>query len=184
MAAEEMEDLASRYADRAVRSAFIYTREAHPGENYRHHTSMDDKRANARAFQEHSGIKRQILLDDLDGTAHHTYGQVPNMTWIIGRGGFILYKAAWTGARDVESGLLQALDFQENRVQNKWLPFYSERAAFSYRDMSKFKEGLERAGPQAVSDFAGPSAQQRTAAETDPEAIPSVPGNFFKPGTD
>ena len=46
-----MEDLHARYADRAVRSVFIYTHEAHPGENYRHHTSMDDKRANWQECQ-------------------------------------------------------------------------------------------------------------------------------------
>ena len=180
MAAEPMEALASRYADRAVRSAFIYTREAHPGENYRHHSTMDDKRANARAFQEHSSIKRQILIDDLEGTAHHGYGVVPNMTWIIGRGGFILYKAAWTSAGDVESGLLQALDFQENRAQNKWVPFYSERAAYSARDMAKFREGLERAGPQAVSDFGGRGAAP-AGGKPGLDAIPVIPGNFYKP---
>jgi hypothetical protein len=32
MAADAMEELAGRYAERAVRSGFIYTREAHPGE--------------------------------------------------------------------------------------------------------------------------------------------------------
>ena len=77
MAAAPMEDLASRYADRAVRSVFIYTREAHPGENYRHHESMEDKRAVARAFVEHSNVKREILLDDLEGSAHRTYGPCP-----------------------------------------------------------------------------------------------------------
>ncbi len=48
-----MDDLADRFADRAVRSVFLYVREAHPAENYRHHTSMAAKRANARAFQSH-----------------------------------------------------------------------------------------------------------------------------------
>ena len=87
MAAEAMDAFTDRLADRAVRSVFIYTREAHPGENYRHHTSMDDKRRNARAFQSHSKVKRQILLDTLSGDAHQGYGILPNMTWIMGRGG-------------------------------------------------------------------------------------------------
>ena len=39
MAAPAMDDLADRFADRGVSSVFIYTREAHPGENYRHHQS-------------------------------------------------------------------------------------------------------------------------------------------------
>jgi len=48
-----------------VRSVFVYTREAHPGENYQHHTSIEDKRRNVRAFREQSGVRRQILLDDV-----------------------------------------------------------------------------------------------------------------------
>ena len=101
MAAAAMEDLAQRYADRAVRSVFVYTREAHPGENYRHHTSMADKRARARAFKEHSKARRPILLDDLEGTCHRAYGLLPNMTWIMGRGGLVLYKGSWTGVEDI-----------------------------------------------------------------------------------
>jgi len=74
MAAQAMEILAYLYANRAVRSVFIYTREAHPGENYRHHTSIEDKRRNARAFREQSGVCRQILPDDLGGSAHRPRG--------------------------------------------------------------------------------------------------------------
>src|SRR5438093_13400578 len=110
MAADAMEKLAGRYADRAVRSAFIYTREAHPGENYRHHSSMDDKRRNARAFREHSKLRRQIVLDDIKGSAHRAYGLLPNMTWIMGRGGFIHYKSAWTSPPDVADALEAVLD--------------------------------------------------------------------------
>ena len=184
MAGEEMEALAARYAGRAVRSAFIYTREAHPGENFDFHSSMDDKRANARAFKEHSDIKRQILLDSLDGGAHRAYGTAPNMTWIIGRGGFVFYKAAWTAVKDVEEALINAVDFQENRIKNEWVPFYSERAAWSYRAPDKFKEGLEMAGPKAVGDYAALAAKRNAAQKADPEAMRIVPGNFYKPGED
>src|SRR5919197_1149423 len=67
MAGEAVETIADRYASRAVSSVFLYTREAHPGEHYRQHTSMDDKRRNARAFLEHGRIRRRILLDDRNG---------------------------------------------------------------------------------------------------------------------
>ena len=180
MAAEEMEDLARRYAHRAVRSVFIYTREAHPGENYRHHTSMGVKRANARAFKEHSGIRRQILLDNLEGTAHRTYGLPPNMTWIMGRGGFIHYKAAWTAAADVEDALKEIIYFQENQLKEQLVPFYSERSAWSKRDRAKFMAGLERNGPQAIEDYL--RMLKGTAAKPQPQEEPrQVPGNFYKP---
>lgn len=180
MASEAMEDLAERYTDQAVRSIFLYTREAHPGENYRHHTSMDDKRANARAFKEHSNIKREIFLDDFTGSAHRAYGTLPNMTWIMGRGGFIHYKSAWTGVADVEDALKGVIDFQENRIKNKWVPFYSERSAWSVRDPEKFQEGLARTGPQAVADFAGVAAK-RKQEKPNPDVAPKIPGNFFEP---
>lgn len=176
-----MEDLADRYANRAVRSVFIYTREAHPGEHYRHHASMDDKRRNARAFVQHSKLRRQILLDDLSGAAHRTYGRLPNMTWIVGRGGFIHYKSAWTGTADVEDALQAVLDFQANRAKNQWVPFYSERSAWSTRDQAGFRRGLERAGPQAVADYERMLKSNAASRGAPSEDVgPRVPGNFYK----
>ena len=180
MASEAMEDLARRYTDQAVRSIFLYTREAHPGENYRHHKTIDDKRANAHAFKHFSNINREIFLDDLVGTAHRAYGMLPNMTWIMGRGGFIHYKSSWTGVEDVEDALKGIIDFQENRIERQWVPFYSERSSWSRRDAAKFQEGLERAGPQAVSDFAEIAAARKNET-VDPDIAPKIPGNFFVP---
>jgi len=176
-----MDRLADQFANRAVRSVFIYTREAHPGENYRHHQSMDDKRRNAHAFREHSNVRRQILLDDLDGAAHRAFGQLPNMTWIMGRGGLIHYKSSWTSAADVANALEGVLDFQANRAKNQWALFYSERSAWSARNKDRFDEGLVRAGPQAVADYERmlKSAVFSRSAPS-PEIGPRVPGNFYK----
>jgi hypothetical protein len=148
-----MDSIADRFADRAVRSVFVYTREAHPGEIYRHHTSMDGKRENAKALRSVVGVKRQILLDTLEGDAHQAYGCLPNMTWIFGRGGLILYKSAWTDPADVEDSLKRALDGLERRMKGDKLPFYSERLSWRERDDETFRTLLERCGPQAVSDF-------------------------------
>lgn len=63
-----------------------YTREAHPGEHYPHHGSMADKRHHAQAFRDHCKVRRQILLDDLDGSAHRAYGLLPNMAWVKAAG--------------------------------------------------------------------------------------------------
>lgn len=151
-----MDDMARRWSDRAVRSVFLYTREAHPGEHYRHHTTMDDKRHHARAFRERNGSERRILLDDLIGTAHRGYGMLPNMTWIIGRGGIIHYKAAWTHHADVEDALRAAVEGLAARAGEPPLaPFYSERLAWRVRDMEAFRRQLAVAGPQAVRDFFG-----------------------------
>ena len=151
--------MARRYADRAVRSVFLYVREAHPGENYRHHTTMDDKRHHARAFQQHTGIERRILLDDVEGSAHIGYGMLPNMAWIVGRGGVVYYRAAWTAARDLERALIDSLDGLEGRAAEPPLaPFVSERLAWRVRDMETFRRQLGISGPQAITDFFGPES--------------------------
>jgi hypothetical protein len=155
MATGAMDNLADKYAGRAVRSIFLYTREAHPGENYRHHRSMEDKRSNARAFQQQYKVRRPILLDNLQGDAHRAYGVLPNMTWIIGRGGIVHYKSAWTDAEHVESALIYALEAQQRKIKDGLTPFYSESLSWRHRDDRAFRAGLERTGQQAVDDFYG-----------------------------
>lgn len=146
-----MEGMARRYADQAVRSVFIYSREAHPGEGYRHHQSMDDKRRCARALKETLKLERPILIDDVEGTAHRAYGLLPNMTWIIGRGGIVHYKAAWTNTQDIENALKDITDGLNRRVKGKLMPFYSERLSWRVRDDDTFRAHLKRVGPQAVT---------------------------------
>jgi len=41
-------------------------------------------------------------VDDLAVTVHRAYGLMPNMTWVIDRGG-VAYKANWTSAANVEA---------------------------------------------------------------------------------
>jgi len=152
-----MDSMADRFADRGVTSVFVYTREAHPAEHYRHHRSMEEKRGNARAMIEHTGMRRAILIDDLVGTAHRGFGLLPNMSFIIGKGGMILYKAAWTEPEDIEDALVRALDYQQRRRADNLTWIYSERLAWRKRDSDSFREGLERNGAQAVTDFYGES---------------------------
>lgn len=148
-----MDNLAQRYADRAVSSIFIYVREAHPGEKFPSHRCIDDKRKHARSFKEQFSVRRKIFLDDLEGTVHRAYGMVPNMTWIIGRGGLVFYKAGWTVADDVEDALNYTLKNLAKKRDGQTIPFYTERLSWRTRDEEKFKAGLERSGPQALRDF-------------------------------
>ena len=79
------------------------------------------------------------------------------MTWIIGPGGLILYKAAWTCARDVGDALEAALEQRERRRSRsrRVALFYSERLAWREDEPDVLREGLERIGPQAVRDYFG-----------------------------
>ena len=50
-----LEPMAREYEPEGFSFLFVYTREAHPGENYGPHGSMEQKLAHAQAFQERGG---------------------------------------------------------------------------------------------------------------------------------
>ena len=133
---------------------FVYTREAHPGEHVGHHTTFDDKLANAQLLRDEVGIRRPILIDDLRGTAHHAYGLLPNMTWVIGRGGRILYKADWTSARNVEAFLQRHEDGRSRRPASGVVTAYlTEQVEYRDVDRAAFYEQLRRNGPRSHDEF-------------------------------
>jgi hypothetical protein len=68
-----------------------------------YHDSIEAKLAGARLLADEAGISRDILVDDLSGRVHRAYGLMPNMTWVIDRGGRVAYKADWTSAANVEA---------------------------------------------------------------------------------
>jgi hypothetical protein len=149
-----MDALAADFAERGFSSLFLYTREAHPGEILSHHTSFEQKLAQARRFREEQGVRRRILVDSLDGACHRAYGGLPNMTWVILRGGVIAYKAAWTDAADVRMAMENVARIGELRRQGGRLaPFWTERLGFRVVDQAAFNAGLECNGPKAVAEF-------------------------------
>jgi hypothetical protein len=150
-----MEPLADEYAPRGYRFVFVYTREAHPGEHYPHHTSFDQKLAHARVLRDHHRVRRPILVDDLEGTLHRAYGTLPNMTYVVSRAGRITFKSNWTDAETIRFALDYQLRTADLRREGARLaPFYAELQALRWNDPAKFQEGLAFAGPKAVAEFA------------------------------
>ena len=104
-------------------------------------------------------------MDDLDGTVHHAYGLMPNMTWVIGGGGRIAYKANWTSAANVEAFLGRFLAGQaEHRPGTPPAMYETQQAEFRYPDRKRFMQDLLRNGPRAVAEFE--KAQQLWAQRT------------------
>jgi len=133
---------------------FIYTREAHPGENVPHHDSFERKLAGAELLREEAGIRRDILVDDLAGTVHRAYGLMPNMTWVIAQGGRIAYKADWTSAANVEAFLVRFLGGRGERPPGTTPVMYeTQQIEFRYPDRKRFTDHLLRNGPLAVAEF-------------------------------
>jgi hypothetical protein len=123
--------------------SILYVREAHPGSIHRGHKTQADKNANACALRDDDHEEREILIDDLDGTAHKAFGSFPNAMFIINRNGCVVYKNSWnnTGAT------ARALD---NLVNGK--PAAGE-AMFRPVRFDIVLRTLRRAGKGAASDF-------------------------------
>ena len=95
-----------------------------------------------------------MLVDDLEGTGHRRYGLLPNMVYLIGRGGRVLFRADWTDPPTVEAAIRYVLAARQRRREDLSLkPFYAELLGYRWSNQAAFMEGLEVAGPQAVSDF-------------------------------
>ncbi|MBV7327414.1 hypothetical protein KFU94_03970 [Chloroflexi bacterium TSY] len=149
-----MNEIAERYTSRNVGSIFLYTHEAHPGEYYRHLTSMEQKYQHARDLRDKLGVTRPIFLDALDGACHRAYGSMPNMTWIFNRSGTPIYKSNWTDANSVTNALDYFLDGATRRRDRERLaPFRVERLDYRNQDREQFFAGLERSGPKAVQEY-------------------------------
>ncbi|QUR68114.1 hypothetical protein F6B93_14365 [Mycobacterium spongiae] len=73
----------------------LYVREAHPGERRGPHRNLADKTGCARDLQR-EGERREILIDDLDGTLHRALGSMPNCTFVVDPSGIVEYLNIWT----------------------------------------------------------------------------------------
>jgi hypothetical protein len=150
-----MEPLADKLTSKKVGSIFIYTNEAHPGEVYPHHTSLEQKIDQAAKFKERWEIKREVLVDTLEGDCHRAFGSMPNMTWILDRQMRPVYKADWTNHESIESAVDDLLSMVERRKKLKLrLSEYNvEKTEYRLVDDSKFRAGLAENGERAVTEW-------------------------------
>ncbi|GAB7146552.1 deiodinase-like protein [Mycobacterium riyadhense] len=90
----------------------LYVREAHPGNRTRAHESSDDKRFDALRLPSVYDEQRTVLIDSMDGHAHHIYGAMPNSIYIIDVDGKIVFRSAWNNT-DKLGAVLAALQAKQ-----------------------------------------------------------------------
>ncbi|MCH7740012.1 MAG: hypothetical protein IIC93_07685 [Chloroflexi bacterium] len=165
-----MDALAAEFEPAGVRSVFIYTQEAHPGDDWPNHSSFEHKLEAACKFVEQCGLQRPMLVDTLDGEVHRAYGALPNMSWIISRTGKILYKADWTDPRTIRQALEQlGFEIGERRDGAHLTPYYMETLPQRPNSTEEFMQGLlDVGGPRSAHEFldaiaAGSGGEQAVA---------------------
>ncbi len=73
------------------------------------------------------------------------------MSWVLDRGGTILYKAMWTSAARIGDYLHR---FEAQPLDLPHAPFHTEQLEVRRRDVAAFTKGLERNCPRSVAEFA------------------------------
>ena len=101
-------ELYQKYRARGFEFFIVYTREAHPGENFPHHVSLEQKVSYAKELKKLDKVEIPVLVDDLEGSTHNAYGALPNMIYLIDRHGVVVYKSDWTDAHELD-GMCESL---------------------------------------------------------------------------
>ena len=147
--------LHEKYRSKGFEFFIVYVREAHPGENFPHHLSYEQKLAHAGKLRELERVGLPILVDDIEGSTHKAYGLLPNMVYLIDRDGIIVYKSDWTDAHELEGmceSLIRLDDMKARRVpiirqgiseRLHWVPMDPQHRERIYR----------RSGEKAIKDY-------------------------------
>ncbi len=76
------------------------------------------------------------------------------MSWVIGRGGRIIYKSDWTSAANVEAFLTRYEGGRARRpLAGSVGPYLTEQVEFRDIDREAFYRRLARNGPRAYDEF-------------------------------
>lgn len=149
-------ELYRRYRSQGFQFFIVYVREAHPGENYPHHSSLEQKIAHAKKLRELEKIHEiPILLDDFQGSTHYAYGLLPNMVYLIDREGTVVYKSDWSDAVELDGMCASLVRLDEMKEQN--VPIIrkgvSERLHWIPMDPAHRERIYRRSGEKAIRDY-------------------------------
>lgn len=147
-------ELYEEFGNDDIEFLFVYVREAHPGERIRAHRSLAEKMRAARLFRDEEKIRMPIVVDDVRGSIHRKYSQLPNPAFLIDKSGRVAFRCMWTQPDKLAKAIQELLEIQEEHGTEHALVAGGQELTmpvtygmlFSYR-------ALERGGEQAIGDF-------------------------------
>lgn len=144
--------LFDEFIDR-VEVVTVYVREAHPGENYPHHTSLEQKKRHASDWVELDRIPWTVVVDTLDGAVDRKYGVLPNAAYLIGRSGRVAFRALWAGQEGLLREKIEELLKREAAGEDTVLGEQENLAIPLLHGAAEFDHALARGGEKAKEDF-------------------------------
>jgi len=92
-----------------VRFFDIFLRQAHPGGERGPYDTFDAKLAGAREFQRLDGIPWPVLVDDLPGTVHQTYGGMADSLYLVDADGRVAFYGMWAHPPSLKTAIDELL---------------------------------------------------------------------------
>lgn len=148
-------ELREKYQSKGFEFFIVYVREPHPGENFPHHTSLEQKLVHARKLRDLEKVQLPILVDDLQGTTHKAYGLLPNMVYLIDRDGVVVYKSDWTDGVELNEMCESLIHLDDMRARQ--VPIirqgFSERLHWIPMEPALRERIYRRSGEKAIRDY-------------------------------
>jgi hypothetical protein len=152
-----MKKLYARWGDR-VHFVDVLVRQAHPGPRVPAYREFPQKLRDAQAYQEEEGIPWLVLVDDLEGTVHQTYGGLADPTYLIDTEGKVAFYNMWTYAPALHEAIRRLIAQGERGVVDGGVdhtPHLSPAAIAGWRAIQRGLPtsylDLETAAPGAAS---------------------------------
>jgi peroxiredoxin len=150
------------FESKGVSFFLLYTRESHPAENYPAHSSWEQKLAYARDLRRLENVQVPVIVDDLDGKIHRSYGTWPNALFVIHKDGRLIFRSNMANDRELRQFLEDLLAADRAAAEGRVLHLqYSERVILHEADQATHRRVYERAGPRAFEEYWARRPQHR-----------------------
>jgi peroxiredoxin len=152
--APSINQLHQEFAGNQIAFFLLYTRESHPAENYRAHTSFEQKLSYARDLLRLESLRFTILVDHLDGRIHRAYGLWPNALFVIHKDGRLIFRSNMANHAELRQFLNDIVSAETAAAVGRVLHLqYSERVIAHEADQATHRRVYERAGSKAFEDY-------------------------------
>lgn len=99
-----MKRLWERFGDQ-VAFVDVLIRQAHPGPSVPPYRDFEAKMEDARRYVREEGIPWPVLVDDLEGTVHQTWGGLSDPAYLIDRDGKVSLYCLWTSPKALHDAI-------------------------------------------------------------------------------
>ncbi len=147
-------ELYDRFRGDDIEFLFIYVREAHPGEIIPAHRTGREKTEAARLLRDEEDLHMPIVVDDLRGSIHRKYAQLPNPAFLIDRAGRIAFLSLWSKPESLGRAIQELQNLQADRGVDHVIVNGGQDLTMPvpYSALSAYR-ALERGGKQSLNDF-------------------------------